>query len=1104
MATTVTPTVNDLSAIVVPFGLNADLTNSTLGQASPRAGEPVPTQATAVSLTATGAQDADTVVYVEALTSGAVGQAGGLYRTRVAGVLDTYWRGQNVPNSLQGFEGVDWSSALLESNPHAMSLPNAADVTVFSARTGLGAVYTIKANLYTRSTNAYSTVAVATPYALTTSFDPQPALCAVSSANGKFGTDVLLCAFWDVNTSTNEAQISIVGSRDSGATWATWALNVLPSAIAVTSGSPHYTLGRIRWVQIGTALAMAVHVTASASVGGSKEFVYLYASATVGATFSAVTTLADVGYPELVASSVSGYLLYVGTDLVVYIVPLPSAWIAPVTGDAVDMFSYSEAAIASGAPLVFSFGTLAACMAPNGIIYAFNMRCVTNSKTGHTAMYDPTTNTATVLNVYGVVGTRLWWFDGNATSTEYPSSFAAIWWAGQVRLYMTMTSTTATYRNVVGRLDIGGYSTLTLPSISSTVDDAHRAAWTQTVIPTTAITNYGYTLTGAGTTSIATNPGWETYTTVANQRYATINPVAATGEIWRIWRARVTSGGAVSSREIMCGLTWDDGVASYSFEVRCSTTQIRFRDVFGAVDGTTKTCGIGSTAGIYVFGVIADDGTASVWYREADSPADQEWLPLEVGYALVDGGAGAAVNVATHGNRATGTATSLWVALAGTEGTPLGVATLASGETLPDALRPIPIAVEPAYLVAGVSVGWMGGPAAAGDAWTISPDADYAYKNLLPVGVDGSDLAVRGGLLPSARSEAAEWRSTATTGLVWFDFPEGLDRVMENGIAVHFEGLNAPTAEIIGYIAGSATTSSIGTHDQSVAGLAMSLSGSTLYPNTAGTFTNTPYFQKDELAGGYAILDTGVVRPIVGNSAGQAAATQTRSVPVIYLDPDSITGSETIGATITIVYPRSTFVAFFAKGTKYARIGLRWTVAPAIYESYIRARIVAIGPLTALQHANDWGTTYGYENPADVATMTSGMRFGRRTRINVRPTLTVNYATPWDTSQLYSTTTGGPLSYALSTTANHQFAGTWGDVANKIAGVWNGSVGDQVPVVFIPGITPGPPNTQSLVGAPYVGFYGRMSEPQNVEQTAGRDSRAQVLASSTVTFTYEL
>lgn len=1103
MAITVTPTADSLSGIVVPYAMESDPTNSTLGQASPRAGQPVASTATALSLLAVGAQDAGVTVDVQVNTAGSAGQAGAIYRTETGGVADTYWRGQNVPNVLTGFEGVSWDSLLLESSPHAIASDAANEAIAYSARTGLGAVYTLRIMLYDRATNAYTDTSITTPYALTTSYDPQPALCKVPSAAGRFGTDILLCAFWDVDTTTNDGQISIVASRDGGTTWDTWALGVLPDTINV-SGGTYYTLGRIRWVAIGSSLALAVHVTASASVGGVKEFVYLYASGDFGASFSQVTTINDAGFPDLVATAISGYIGWVGTDLTVYFAPLPSAWVAPAASSTIDLFGYSEAAIVSGAPAVFSYGSLSLALAPNGTIYAYNVRCVSNKKQGNAASYNIATGTKDTLTVFGPFATRLWFWDGLSTSTEYPEAFSATWWAGQVRLYSTFTSGTATYRNKIGRLDIGGYTTITFPSESGLPTDSTRAAWALTTVPTATSAAYGYTLTGGGTNSVSSNPGWETFTTAATQRYATINPTAATGELWRLWRVRVASGGGVSSRVIMCGLTWDDGVASYSFEVRCSTTQIRFRDEYGAVDGTTKTCGIGSAAGIYILGVVRDDGTASVWYREADAPSDQEFLPLEVGYSLVDGGVGTGLNVETHGNRATGTAASWWVVIGGNEGDALGVATLADGLTLPDDLRGIKLGAEPDYLVAGVSVGWSGGPGATGDSWSIAPDAAYASRNVLPVGTASSSPTTRGGVYPSARAEAAEWRSTATTGLVWFAFPEGLDRALEQGLAVHFEGLNAPTVEVIGYVAGTATTTSIGTHNQSVSGLAMSMIGSTLYPNTAGTFTSTPYFQKNELAGGYAILDNGVVRPIIGNSAGQAAATQTRAVPTIYLDPDSITGSETIASTITIVYPRSTFIAFNAKGTKYAKIGLRWTVAPAIYESYIRARIVAIGPITAMHHARDWGTEYGYEDPADVATMTSGLRFGRRTRIDVRPTLTLNYGPTWMQAPLYNTTTAAPVSYKFSTTSNHLFVGTWGDVANKLAGVWSGVQGSRDPVVFIPGITPGPPNTQSLVGAPYVGFYGRMSEPRITEATAGNVALTPAVAAGSVTFSYEL
>lgn len=1102
-----TTTPAELAGISNPYDLQADITNSTIGQADPVAGKPDPDRPTAATLAATGPQTAGVTVYAEALLAGPVGVAGAIWRTASGGVTDTYWRGADVPNVLLGFEEVSWTSATIQRDPHAVCLPDGSDVVVYATRAAGGDPWGLAVRILDPDAETYSTVSITTPTTLPSSFPPYPALCLVQDAQDKHADKVLLCAYWDVDTTADEANISIVASRDGGATWETWAIGVLPDPITVTSGSPYYTLGRIRWTAIGTSIVLFAHVTASASVGGVKEFVYQYASGTNGATFAYVTAMEDAGYPDVVAVGVSAYVAVIssasGTNLQTFIMPVPSPFVPVNAAQAVDLFGYAEAGQDAGTPYVFSFGTMALCATPSGLIYAYNMRCVSNSKTGHAAVYNPATNTATVLNVYGVTATRVWWFDGNSTSTEYPNAFAVTWWRGGVHLYTTMASTDNDFDDKICRLDLGGYSSLTLPSVSTSIKDAKWASWGQTTIPTTSIANYGYTLTGAGTESVTTNEGWDTFTTAANQIYAEINPTAANGEIWRVWKVKVTSGGGVSSRAVMCGLTWDDGAVSYSFEVRCSTTQIRFRDEYGAADGNTATVGIG-TDGIYILGVIDENGTASVWYREISPMSDHYWVPLQAAYALTDGGVGTGNNVATHGNRATDTATSLWVALGGNEGDSLGVATLANGETLPDMLRPVVLSTRPEYVTDGVSLSWSGGPVTVGDSWTILGDAEHAYRLALPVGSDDSTWNVRGGTAPSALSAAKEWRGTATTGILWFEFPEPEDRYLESGLVVQFEGLNAPTVEVIGYLAASASIVSIGTHDQRSTGLEMSISGSTLIVDSGATSTSTPYWQQNELAGGYAVLDGGTVRPIIGNSAGQVkGGTQTRAPPVVYLDPATITGSETAANPVVVVYPRSTFIAFLAEGTKYKRLGLRWTAAPDIYQSYICAKIVAFGPLTSIFQAVQWGYEFGGQDPAAVAEMTSGMRFGRRVKLATRRTLTANFAVPVNQTPLYSTTDGDPLSYKLSSSAGMVLNGTFGDAPNKLFGAWMKAEGTRWPVVYVPKYAPGTPNTQSLVGANSVAMYGRMTEP-TITETNNRGSTAPVVQSTAVTFTFEL
>jgi hypothetical protein len=204
-----------------------------------------------------------------------------------------------------------------------------------------------------------------------------------------------------------------------------------------------------------------------------------------------------------------------------------------------------------------------------------------------------------------------------------------------------------------------------------------------------------------------------------------------------------------------------------------------------------------------------------------------------------------------------------------------------------------------------------------------------------------------------------------------------------------------------------------------------------------------------------------------------------------------------------VVYPRSTFLKYFVSGTKYSRLGLRWTAAPDIYEAEIRCNIAAFGPITAMHNAVQWGYEFGGLDPADVATMTSGLRYGRRVRIDTRPTLTVNFGVPVNQTLLYSAAQGDPLSYKLTSTSSAVFAGTWGDAPNKLMGAWQQVQGTRSPVIFIPAFTPGTPDSASLVGRNYVGFYGRMTEP-TIQEINAVGTVAPVVQVVTTTFSYEL
>jgi hypothetical protein len=88
-----TPAV--VAGLAACYPLEADLTKSTLGQASPVAGRPEPQEDAqgrrpALVLSATGAQTATTTLDVVTQTPGNVGQAGYRWRRTVSGATDTY------------------------------------------------------------------------------------------------------------------------------------------------------------------------------------------------------------------------------------------------------------------------------------------------------------------------------------------------------------------------------------------------------------------------------------------------------------------------------------------------------------------------------------------------------------------------------------------------------------------------------------------------------------------------------------------------------------------------------------------------------------------------------------------------------------------------------------------------------------------------------------------------------------------------------------------------------------------------------------------------------------------------------------------------------
>ena len=1071
---------------MVPEALEADLDASTIGQASPIAGVPVPAEDSAgrtpgLTLAATGEQTATTTLSIATQDAGNVGQATYRVKRTVSGVADAGWRGADLPNVLTGFEGVGWSSSARQTHPHAVTLPDDTQVVVYAERPTVLDSFSIKVRVWSPTTETYSS-AVTVVSGLDSSHVPHPWLLVMPDPQNRNGDPVVLLGHWDADDANNAANINLYISRDGGATWSGYAKAVLENAIDLNVVSPtyYYDLGRVRCAMVGSQIVMFMHL--SQQTGAAiEEQVYQYASASAGALFVSVgevngASTSAQGWPDVATVGNAAVVLWTaGTGMVTALIRNAFVLVATYTN-----LLANTAAVSAG---VITFAAFSICAVSSTQIAVIYINVSGTLRRGKSALYDPYQD-----SLIGLVNG--WIYDGKSTSTEYVQQPAATLYRNQLRVYCNPVSSTATYENKLTRLNVGGLTTVTMPSSTRAANPnvSSWIGWEQTYMPTalpSVYAGWARTTTG-GSDDITTTAGRHRITTAASTRYYTYNPATALTATsqqmmagWRIWQV---SGGSVSAREIVVGLRFGIAGTGYDVECRCSATQIRTFDVNAGA--TLNTATVAVSAGVDILMALSGTGKVSVWYRPIGTDEDRNFLELETQTSCTDdAGVGGTVGVYKYGSISTSTATAEYIPFGQRELSTLGINDWATTFTNPDTLRGIPYGTG-TYALAGVKLTAMGGPTLAGDAWTVSPDATYPYRHLLPVGDPDSAANVQGGHRPSAREAASGWRSTATSGYLAFRYRGARNRFVSPLLLVHEEGLNVPSYAVEGYNEDAAAWAAIGTATKykTVAYTRPNATSPYLRVDTGNPSTDEPYLYEGELAGGWVkFVTSGDIRPIVWNGEGRWSSDDTHGLPYILLDPDSIDGTETGTGDIEIWYPRSTFGAYLLPTVKYSKFALRWSSAQSTYTGDIRANIVAIGYGMPLVRTRDRGTIVTVSNPSDLTTVRSGLRFGVQREVYPRRTLTVPLIGVQEQDALLDATTTGYTSrpFKLSSSSSMAYAGTVGDGYGKLCGAWVRAMGSRDPVVYVPRLARGTPDTFTLLGQELVGHYSRItSEPR--------------------------
>lgn len=1074
--TDVTSSTTWFEAFGVPFALEADIVNSSLGQAGPRAYPVVPVadgegRYPTLTLGTSGEQDAGVSVDIVTRIGGNVGEAAGSWKLSTDS--STEYRGLDLPVSQNGIDLTNWTDTDGQTCFNAVVLADSRVVCAYASRTVPGGAQRVRVKVWSPSLNAWG-AAVTVVSGLSATFDPWP--CLVLLDDGR-----LLIFYWNCNDTTFVGQIDVQQSRDDGATWAPYAYGIIPpdpSTFSTAGGLPllgggaawNTTPNRIAAVVVNQQLVLMYGVLGDVPFPGdgavSLQSMWHYASNNLGASLNYVDHYENDCRPMATVCNGVAWFGWAGVDPVdatLYVCPV-SPWNSISNSpDRISVGVIGTAATGGGGVISLTWAEFG--MYSEGADLFVPYVSGANTHGGFVWRINTLSAATQILNFWG--------YDGQTPALEYAFDICAVNYRRQGWVIGRFESASATYEKLLTVWWLGGYSSVTMPLDGVTVTDSAYGSYYNHYQPTISPTGYGYTFAGAGTESVTTTPGWNQLVTAAQQAYyyRALTSGATDGHLW-LFRMRRIAGGIVSDTRIGATLRHAGVGYGYKAAIQISATQIRVVDVYGAVTRGTLTL----AAGTWEIRFAIAAGFVTVHARVYTQGWDRQWEVVCNGAALTDdGGGGGTTNLIEWGNiTATGNNTSEWQMVNGTGGNDTGAVNEADGFTNPTDLRPMPYLAQPAYLAAGVYLTAQGGAAATGDTYAAYPDAEYAQRFAVPRGSPDSQGYVQGGQRPGP---TVETRSLETAVIsfpaFWrWTFPGDVNQTLPPVVIFQFVGLNTESVAVRRHVFGGASVA-IGTHDQTINsyGLLFERTGPIVTCDDSGASTTSPWFDEGELIGGWAIDNANVSREIVDNTSGKWGNSGDAELPVITLGGDYASFGSS--GTMRIIPPSSTFVWFNTGGDGGAGFELYYSTAPYTAEGYIQLPVFAPCTGKVPYTPSNWNQERTEAEAAEVLTSEYGVDFPRRAHTNRRTRgLMFDYLVYNGRNVQRAATLGERVYFRATTTALAPIVATSGDTQQKMRGIFLGSDGGAVPIVHVGRVARGTPNTQSITLGYNVGLLG--------------------------------
>jgi len=1019
-----------------------DSAASSFSQAGPEVGIPEPQSNTDINLQASGTQPADHSLRIATQVGGFGGEGRATFRYQEQG--DTSWRGWNTPGALSGWQSIIWTDGVgpitSSEAAHAITLSDETGLVACQVTTPLAKTVVVKAITVD---GVVTSVTAMTATTATNGLHP----CLVELSSGR----VLLFHYVE-DAVTQTLQVGLMFSDDKGASWTRVSYKLLAEALSTGGGTPYNT-----WPANGMRVAESNGQLLMLIAGrGAIDSVLQYASSDGGNLFDLVsnwgTETIDAIAPNILPVAGGGFEVFtINGAADIQKRSLGSAFDKGVNSP-LNIITIPQA-IATKPGATFTDGELSVVRSDTGeawLIFRYNLTGTLDrvglwySRLGFAGSHTgegvgQTTGLATMGQVWTGEG-------GN----DYPKGMAGAVQAGRLVVFHNWVASTGNEDNSLGVMFLGGYSDVTLPTYqedgASTSSMNYEVTWLPIERPQD-MPNWTHAVAG-GNTSTLQSGGLNLTTTPGNNSYHRVPAGTPSEGLVAHFAAAYVSAG-FGSEKVRAQFDLEDGGQSYKMKVYLTGTVVGVRDVVSG--GLLGSAVIQTTdPGVEVL-VFMNNGKATVYVSTRTLEADRKWINIISNTALANGGAGVASEV-RWGHDAASTAESNWYWFNYCSDQWACQVPAAEGFTNPTDLRGRPFGTDGVYVTDGIVITAVDGPSVPSDVWHIDTRYQYSIENLLPL---------------SNPSPSKEWRSTDETvqTIIW-DLGGVLPAVE---LGLHLEGINWRTGSLSGFNVSTGLWETIATIDAATrqTGLRFSLVGDTYAVDYgAGAFTNR-YLDRGELDGATFAWSPADTRSIVKQTQGVLSNAANSQSPLIKL---AVTGGEPLNPTVDLWSPQITIVAH-DRNVVYTKLKLVIDANQNTPLGYYKIGQMVLGPLHLFTQDYSWGRIQESQPNTELVTYRDGSRSSFQ-RGDSRRSVQFGWLEGVDTSALQGNSPSPDWVDSSSTPASAT-VGYRGDLPSLMVSLNEEIAGSHVPLVYLPSIPAGTPDTLHLQGKSKA-LYGRM------------------------------